>query len=80
MERAEHEMELLKSTITRQKVDQELSDVREEAGRERREWAEESAKTKEREKEILGMIAELTSINSLLEQEVGLCCAVQLWD
>ena len=77
---ADMKQALAKMENALQDKNQQLSDAWEEAGRERREWAEESAKTKEREKEILALIAELTSVNSLLEQEVGLCCAVQLWD
>jgi hypothetical protein len=41
--------------------------------------AEENVKANAREAEVLALVTDLTSVNLLLEQEVGPCCSVQLY-
>jgi hypothetical protein len=60
-------------------LSQELLAARQEAERERRERAEENVKANTREAEVLALVTDLTSVNLLLEQEVGPCCSVQLY-
>jgi hypothetical protein len=60
-------------------LSQELLVARQEAERERRERAEENVKANAREAEVLALVTDLTSVNLLLEQEVGPCCSVQLY-
>jgi len=53
-------------------LSQELLAARQEAERERRERAEANVKAKSWEAEVTALVTELTSVNLLLEQEVGL--------